>query len=93
MNRKRLLFGKKDSDLYNNVWGLFNTQAMTAKFLYNLGLQDLDEKFRFNKDVNMKNLFFIFLIKFRQWFIYGKVENTLYKMVFMIILPLLSTFI
>ena len=66
---------------------------MTAKFLYDLGPQDLNEKLRFNKDVNVENLFFIFLVEFGQWFIHGKVENTLYKIVFMIMLPLLSTFI
>ena len=64
MDGKRLLVGKKDSDLYNNVWGSSNAQAMTAKFLYDLELQDLDRKLRFNKDVNMENLFFIFLVEF-----------------------------
>ena len=72
MDGKRLLVGKKDSDLYNNVWGSSNAQAMTAKFLYDLGPQDLDEKLRFNKDVNVENLFFIFLMEFGQWFIHGK---------------------
>jgi len=66
MDRKRLLVGKKDSDLYNNIWESSNTQAMTAKFLYNLGPQDLDEKFRFNGNINVENLFFIFLIDFGQ---------------------------
>ena len=66
MDRKRLLVGKKDSDLYNNIWESSNTQAMTAKFLYNLGPQDLDEKFRFNRNINVENLFFIFLIEFGQ---------------------------
>ena len=45
---------------------------MTAKFLYDLELQDLDEKLRFNKDINVENLFFIFLVEFGQWFIHGK---------------------
>jgi len=93
MDRKRLLVGKKNSDLYDNVWGSFNAQAMIAKFLYNLELQDLDKKLRFNKNINVENLFFISLVEFRQWFIHGKVENTLYKMVFIIILSLLLTFI
>jgi len=66
MNRKRLLVGKKNSDLYNNIWGLSNAQAITAKFLYNLELEDLDEKLKFNKDVNVENLFFIFLVEFGQ---------------------------
>ena len=44
MNRKRLLVGKKNSDLYNNIWGSSNAQAITTKFLYNLELEDLDEK-------------------------------------------------
>jgi len=66
MNRKRLLVGKKNSDLYNNIWGSSNAQAITAKFLYNLELEDLDEKLRFNKDVNVENLFFIFLVEFGQ---------------------------
>jgi len=65
MNRKRLLVGKKDLNLYDSVWESFNTQAMIAKFLYNLELQDLDKKLRFNKDINIKNLFFIFLVEFR----------------------------
>jgi len=66
MNRKRLLVGKKNSDLYNNIWGSSNAQAITAKFLYNLELEDLDEKLRFNKDVNVENFFFIFLVEFGQ---------------------------
>ena len=72
MDGKRLLVGKKDSHLYNNVWGSSNTQAMAAKFLYDLGPQDLDEKLRFNKDVNVENLFFTFLVEFGQQFIHGK---------------------
>jgi len=66
MNRKRLLVGKKDLNLYDSVWESFNTQAMIAKFLYNLELQDLDKKLKFNKDISVESLFFIFLVEFGQ---------------------------
>jgi len=66
MDRKRLFVNKKNSNLYNNVWKLSNAQAITTKFLYNLGLQDLNKKLKFNKDIYVKNLFFISLVKFGQ---------------------------
>jgi len=39
---------------------------MTAKFLYDLGLQDLDKKLKFNKNIHIENLFFISLMEFGQ---------------------------
>ena len=39
---------------------------MITKFLYNLELQDLDKKLKFNKDISVESLFFIFLVEFGQ---------------------------
>ena len=91
MGGKRLFVGRKDLDLYNNAWVSFNAQTITAKSLYNLKPQNLDERLKFNKGVIVEKFSFISLVKFEQQSIPGKVENTLYKMVFIITTLLLST--
>ena len=91
MGGKRLFVGGKGLDLYDNAWVLFNAQTITAKSLYDLKLQNLDERLKFNKDVIVENISFISLVKFEQQSIPGKVENNLYKMTFIITTFLLST--